>query len=48
MGALIRAMDWSKTPIGPIERWSQTLRAMLSFLLANRFPLKAVQRCWMG
>ena len=39
MGALIRAMDWSKTPIGPMERWSQTLRAMLSFLLVNRFPL---------
>jgi PAS domain S-box-containing protein len=39
MGALIRAMDWSKTPIGPVETWSQTLRMMVSFLLANRFPL---------
>jgi signal transduction histidine kinase/CheY-like chemotaxis protein len=39
MGALIRSFDWSKTPIGPAERWSPTLRTMVSFLLANRFPL---------
>jgi signal transduction histidine kinase/CheY-like chemotaxis protein len=39
MGALIRSMDWSKTAIGPIESWSPTLRMMVSFLLANRFPL---------
>jgi hypothetical protein len=24
MGALIRAMDWSKTPIGPVESWRPT------------------------
>jgi PAS domain S-box-containing protein len=39
MRALIRATDWSRTPIGPIESWSPTLRMMVSFLLANRFPL---------
>jgi signal transduction histidine kinase/CheY-like chemotaxis protein len=39
MGALIRSMDWSKTRIGPTENWSPTLRTMVSFLLANRFPL---------
>jgi signal transduction histidine kinase/CheY-like chemotaxis protein len=39
MGALIRAMDWSRTPIGPVDDWSPTLRTMVSFLLANRFPL---------
>jgi hypothetical protein len=39
MGALTRATDWSKTPIGPLESWSPTLRMMVSFLLANRFPL---------
>ncbi len=38
-GRLIRAFDWSKTPIGPAEAWSPTLRTMVSFLLANRFPL---------
>lgn len=39
MGSLIRKMDWSKTSIGPSESWSPTLRMMLRFLLANRFPL---------
>ena len=39
MGSLIRSFDWSKTPIGPVEKWSPSLRMMVSFLLANRFPL---------
>ena len=39
MGALMRAKDWSTTAIGPVESWSPTLRTMVSFLLANRFPL---------
>ncbi|HTT82048.1 MAG TPA: ATP-binding protein, partial [Rhizomicrobium sp.] len=39
MGERIRALDWSRTPIGPIEEWSPTLRIMVSFMLANRFPL---------
>ena len=38
-GALIRATDWSKTSLGPVEQWSPSLRMMVSFLLANRFPL---------
>ncbi|MDQ6734244.1 MAG: response regulator [Nitrospirota bacterium] len=39
MGALMRSIDWSKTPIGPVESWSPALRMMVSFLLVNRFPL---------
>jgi hypothetical protein len=39
MGDLIRAKDWSATPFGPVETGSPTLRMMVSFLLANRFPL---------
>jgi signal transduction histidine kinase/CheY-like chemotaxis protein len=39
MGSLIRAADWCKTPIGPIEGWSLSLRTIVSFMLANRFPL---------
>ena len=39
MGERIRTLDWSKTPLGPIEAWSPSLRAMVSFMLANRFPL---------
>jgi hypothetical protein len=39
MGAVMRATDWSKTPIGAAEAWSPALRMMVGFLLANRFPL---------
>ncbi len=39
MGALIRAHDWASSLIGPPESWSPSLKMMLSFLLANRFPL---------
>jgi len=39
MGALMRAADWSATPLGPVEEWSPSLRTMVKILLANRFPL---------
>ena len=39
MAALIRSMDWSKTPIADVETWSPALRMMVRLLLANRFPL---------
>jgi PAS domain S-box-containing protein len=39
MGAAMRALDWSQTPIGPVASWSPSLRMMVRFLLANRFPL---------
>ncbi|HEX6808746.1 MAG TPA: ATP-binding protein [Gemmatimonadaceae bacterium] len=35
----MRAVDWSRTPIGAVETWSDSLRMMVRFLLANRFPL---------
>lgn len=38
MGQLIRAFDWSKTPIGGPGRWSPALKTMLQIMLANRFP----------
>ncbi len=39
MGALMRAMDWENTPLGPPETWSPSLKMMARFLLANRFPI---------
>jgi signal transduction histidine kinase len=39
MGAVMRSIDWSKTDLGPVESWSDSLRMMVRFLLANRFPL---------
>jgi len=39
MGALMRALDWAATPIGPVERWPQSLRTAVSICLASRFPM---------
>jgi PAS domain S-box-containing protein len=39
MCRLIREKDWGQTPIGSVEHWSATLKIMVDFLVANRFPL---------
>ena len=39
MGALMRSYDWSKTPLGPVEQWPQSLRSALSICLNSRFPI---------
>ena len=39
MGALMRAIDWSKTAVGPVEDWPQSLRTALSILLETGFPM---------
>src|SRR3982075_2150027 len=39
MGKLIASMDWSKTPLGPIESWPQSLRTTVSLCLASNFPI---------
>jgi PAS domain S-box-containing protein len=39
MGKLIGTMDWSKTPLGPIESWPQSLRTTVSLCLASNFPI---------
>jgi signal transduction histidine kinase/DNA-binding response OmpR family regulator len=39
IGALLRALDWSATPLGPMESWPQSLRTALSICLASRFPI---------
>ncbi|RKI73905.1 response regulator [Corallococcus sp. AB049A] len=39
MGRLIRAMDWSKTPLGPLETWPQSLRTTVSLCLSSTFPI---------
>ncbi|GAB4191445.1 MAG: hypothetical protein Fur006_34680 [Coleofasciculaceae cyanobacterium] len=40
MGALMRALDWSQTPLGPVASWPQSLRIAVSILLASRFPMQ--------
>ena len=39
MGALTRAYDWSRTPLGPIDQWPQTLKAMVGVILHSEFPM---------
>jgi PAS domain S-box-containing protein len=39
MGALLRAHDWSATPIGPPENWPQPLRTMVGLLLSSAQPM---------
>ena len=39
MGAVMRALDWTQTPLGPVESWPVALRMMAKFLVANRFPM---------
>jgi len=39
MGELIRATDWSKTPIGSPESWPEPLCTSVSLMLNNLFPM---------
>jgi PAS domain S-box-containing protein len=39
MGACIRAMDWAKTPLGPIDQWPQSLRTSVSLCISSNFPI---------
>ncbi|MFC0131461.1 diguanylate cyclase [Massilia eurypsychrophila] len=39
MGALIRSMDWSRTPLGPLQDWPQSLRTSVSLCMSSTFPI---------
>jgi PAS domain S-box-containing protein len=39
MGRRIGEFDWSTTPIGAIEGWSQSLRAYVGMIVDNPFPM---------
>ena len=39
MGALMRSVDWSRTAVGPVSGWPQSLRTALSILLETGFPM---------
>ena len=38
-GALIRALDWSKTSLGPIPGWPDSLKTTVSILLCSPVPI---------
>ena len=39
MAALIRTIDWSQTPLGPLHAWPQSLRTSVSLCLSSTFPI---------
>ena len=39
MSERVRRYDWSSTPLGPIERWPQSLRTTVSLLIAAHVPI---------
>lgn len=39
---MIRQKDWSRTPLGPIESWPQSLRTTVSLCLASNFPINII------
>jgi PAS domain S-box-containing protein len=39
MHALVAAFDWAATPLGPPEKWSQSLRWSVALILASGFPM---------
>ncbi len=39
MADLTRLLDWSATPVGPVENWPETLLVTVNTLLASRQPM---------
>src|SRR5579862_1001643 len=43
MGALIRAKDWSSSPLGEPSAWPQSLKTVVRIMLTSRY---AMWMCW--
>ena len=39
MGAMMRAHDWSASPLGHPRTWPQALRTVVGLLLNSKFPM---------
>ena len=39
MSQLIRSLDWTHSPIGPVTSWPQSLKTSVSICLASGFPV---------
>jgi signal transduction histidine kinase len=42
MGEVIRCMDWSDSPLGPLETWPPSLRTTVNLCLASNFPINII------
>ena len=38
-GALMKGIDWAKTPLGPVELWPQNLKTCVRIVLTSRQPM---------
>ena len=43
MAHAMRALDWSATPLGPVEQWPQALRTIVRVVLGSGYPMAI---CW--
>ena len=43
VAARMRELDWSATPLGPVEQWPQALRTIVRVVLASGYPMAI---CW--
>jgi signal transduction histidine kinase/CheY-like chemotaxis protein len=39
VGALMRAHDWSRSPLGPPDSWPNSLRTVVDLMLQSQFPM---------
>jgi PAS domain S-box-containing protein len=39
MGARMRQLDWSRTPLGPPQRWPQSLKTIVRVMLDSRYAM---------
>ena len=39
LGEFVREFDWSKTPLGAVEHWPQSLKTVVRVLLTSRFAM---------
>jgi PAS domain S-box-containing protein len=39
MGALMRALDWSQTAVGPVSTWPQSLKTAVRIILTSRYAM---------
>ena len=39
MATLMRSHDWSATPVGAVETWSQSLKTSIRIILGSRYPM---------
>jgi signal transduction histidine kinase/DNA-binding response OmpR family regulator len=39
LGRRMRAIDWARTPLGPVESWPQSLRTCVRIVLTSRQPM---------